>query len=62
MAAPSLLATLYVIYMVGFSLCYANIMISGLSLLPYELRSGGNAMFSTLQQFAGAAGTAVVAP
>ena len=61
MMTPALLAVLYVVYMVGFSLCYANIMTSGLSLLSVDARPDGNAMFSTLQQFAGAAGTTVVA-
>ena len=58
---PLLLAGLYVLYMFGFSLCYANIMTSGLALIEADRRADGNAMFSTLQQFAGAAGTTVVA-
>lgn len=58
---PMLLAGLYVVYMFGFSLCYANIMTSGLSMIDADRRADGNAMFSTLQQFAGAAGTTVVA-
>ncbi|OZG65970.1 multidrug MFS transporter [Bifidobacterium eulemuris] len=51
------LAVFYVVYMLGFPMAFSNIMTSGLSDLPDELTADGNALFSTFQQLAGAAGT-----
>lgn len=52
---------LYFGFMVGIGLGYGNIMTSGLKQLSYQAQSDGNAVFNTLQQFAGAVGTATAA-
>lgn len=56
-----LIGVIYVIYMVGLALAFGNIMTNGLSHLTLAQRSDGNAVITTLQQFAGAVGTSIVA-
>lgn len=62
-SGTSILAiTLYfAVYMFGLSMCFGNMMTSGLGTLPHDLSSDGNALFTTLQQLGGAAGTTVMA-
>lgn len=49
----------YIIYTIGQGLCVGNTMTYGLSKLPKDLSADGNALINSLQQLAGAAGTAV---
>lgn len=59
-----LLATLiagHVVYMIGIGLCYSNMMTTGMNQLKQREYGDGNTIFNTLQQFAGAVSTAVVA-
>ena len=51
----------YVIFGFGQSLMYGNNMTCALRFLPVEIKADGNAMFTTLQQLAGAIGTSVCA-
>lgn len=51
----------YVIFGAGQSLMYGNNMTCALRFLPTEIKADGNAMFTTLQQLAGAIGTSVCA-
>ena len=51
----------HVFYMVGIGLCYSNLMTVGMNQVSKALQNDGNAIFNTLQQFAGAVATAVVA-
>ena len=46
--------------MVGMGLTMGNTMTSGLSQLNVNQQADGNAVFNTLQQFAGATGTSIV--
>ncbi|AVK63641.1 MFS transporter [Lactobacillus sp. CBA3606] len=55
-----LIAVLYILLMIGMGLTMGNTMTSGLGQLSFDLQADGNAMFNTLQQFAGATGTSVV--
>ncbi|BDZ31729.1 MFS transporter [Lactiplantibacillus sp. WILCCON 0030] len=55
-----LILGLYIVLMVGMGLTMGNTMTSGLSQLSPSQQADGNAVFNTLQQFAGATGTAVV--
>lgn len=59
--SDSLIVALYLLFMAGVGLAYGNIMTNGLKLLTVEQQADGNAIFTTLQQFAGAMGTAIVA-
>ncbi len=54
-----LIAALYVIYMIGFSFVFNNSLTYALQKLPLKLISDGNAVFNTLQQYAGSLGTSV---
>ncbi|MCI1634737.1 MFS transporter [Bifidobacterium sp.] len=54
------LGAYYMVYMLGFSTAYSNIMTDALNELPPALKADGNAMFSTLQQLMGAVGTTVM--
>lgn len=56
-----ILTCIYVVYTLGQGLSVGNILTYGLSQLPMNLRSDGNAVFNTLQQLAGAVGTAAAA-
>jgi DHA2 family lincomycin resistance protein-like MFS transporter len=51
----------YVFYMAGMGMCIGNVMTSGLRLVGPDDSAQGNAIMSTLQQFAGAMGTSVAA-
>lgn len=50
----------YLLYMIGFSFVFNNVLTYGLQQLPQNLLGDGNAAFNTLQQYAGSMGTAVV--
>lgn len=52
-------AVLYAIYALGQGFTMGNSMTNGLNSLPHELSADGNAVINTLQQLAGAVGTAV---
>lgn len=52
-------AGLYALYALGQGFTMGNTMTNGLSCLPQELSADGNAVINTLQQLAGAVGTAV---
>lgn len=54
------LTLIYVVYTVGQGFAAGNIMTNGVRLLSTERQSDGNAVCNTLQQLAGAVGTAVV--
>ena len=56
----ALILVLYIIFMVGIGLTMGNTMTSGLSQLNVKQQADGNAVFNTLQQFAGATGTSIV--
>jgi EmrB/QacA subfamily drug resistance transporter len=56
---PGLLAGFYFIFGFFYAIGNANVMTSGLSEVPREFRSDGNAIFNTCLQFGGAAGTAL---
>lgn len=50
----------YILLMIGMGLTMGNTMTSGLSQLGLSQQADGNAVFNTLQQFAGATGTSLV--
>lgn len=52
-------AALYALYALGQGFTMGNSMTNGLNALPRELSADGNAVINTLQQLAGAVGTAV---
>jgi MFS family permease len=52
---------IYLIFMAGVGLTFGNIMTNGLSQLAGRQHADGNAILTTLQQFAGATGTSIVA-
>ncbi len=54
------LAAIYVIFTLGQGFTSGNTMVSGLQRLRGELKADGNAIFNTLQQLAGAIGTAMI--
>lgn len=56
----SVMLALYILYMIGIGMGFGNIMTSGLKHLSADLKSDGNALMNSLQQFAGAIGTALV--
>lgn len=51
----------HIFYMIGIGLCYSNLMTVGMNQVSKALQNDGNAIFNTLQQFAGAVATALVA-
>ncbi|XKL31773.1 MFS transporter [Lactiplantibacillus plantarum] len=51
---------IYILLMIGIGLTMGNTMTSGLQQLSAEHQADGNAVFNTMQQFAGAIGTSVV--
>lgn len=51
------LTILYIVFMCGMGIAFGNIMTSGQKEIPDNMRSDANAIFNTLQQFAGAVGT-----
>ena len=60
-ADAALLAGIYVIFTLGQGFTAGNVMVSGLHPLTPERKADGNAVFNTIQQLAGAIGTALVA-
>ena len=54
---PELLAGFYFIFGLSYALGYSNIMTSALSAIPPQFTPDGNAIFNTMLQFGGAAGT-----
>lgn len=52
---------LYSLIMIGIGLSYGNVMTKALSFLQSEIQADGNAILTTIQQFAGAIGTVIVA-
>lgn len=56
-----LLAVFYLLYMIGFSLMFNNSLTFGLQSLQPATIGDGNAIFNTLQQYAGSLGTAIMA-
>ena len=54
------LGLFYFVFMVGFSMAFANTMTSGLSQVDAPLKADGNALFSTFQQLAGAVSTTIM--
>ncbi|MGM0238150.1 MFS transporter [Enterococcus sp. AZ103] len=61
--APILLGLVagHVFYMIGIGFAYSNLMTSGMSQIDDADFGDGNTIFNTLQQFAGAVATAIVA-
>lgn len=55
-----LIGFFYLLFMCGLSLVMGNTMTNGLTAIPAAQKPDGNALFNTLQQFAGAVGTALV--
>lgn len=55
-----LILAIYILLMIGIGLTMGNTMTSGLQQLSAEHQADGNAVFNTVQQFAGAIGTSVV--
>lgn len=51
----------YIFYMAGMGMCMGNVMTSALKSISPEETAQGNAIMNTLQQFAGAMGTSIVA-
>lgn len=58
--SSTMISIFYLIYMAGTGLAFGNIMTSGLQNLTVEEQVDGNAILTTFQQFAGAAGTSIV--
>lgn len=56
-----LILMIYILLMAGAGLSFGNIMTNGLNQLQNRQQSDGNAILNTLQQFAGAVGTSLVA-
>lgn len=56
----SMIIWFYIVYMLGMGMSFGNIMTDGLKYLSNTDQADGNALFNTLQQFAGATGTSVV--
>ena len=55
------IALVYILYMDGMWMCMGCVMTSALTVIGKEKQSQGNAILNTLQQFAGAIGTSLVA-
>jgi drug resistance transporter, EmrB/QacA subfamily len=51
---------MYIPYMLGMGMAIGNIMTNGLKYLSSQNQTDGNAVFNTLQQFAGATGTSII--
>lgn len=56
----TMISCFYLLFMAGVGLAFGNIMTNGLKNLPTSLQSDGNAVLTTIQQFAGAVGTSLV--
>jgi DHA2 family lincomycin resistance protein-like MFS transporter len=59
-ASTGALTGIYIFFAIAQGFTVGNIMTNGLKSLPQGLNADGNAVFSTLQQLAGAMGTSVV--
>ena len=57
---PGIILSWYLLYLFGTGLAFGNIMTTGLKSLSDQQQSDGNAIYNTVQQFAGAVGTAIV--
>ncbi|MGL2271064.1 MFS transporter [Oenococcus oeni] len=57
----NLILFIYIFYMASVGLTLGNLISNGLKQLPNKLNADGNAILNTLQQFAGAVGTSIVA-
>lgn len=55
------IALVYILYMGGMGMCMGCVMTSALTVIGKAKQSQGNAILNTLQQFAGAIGTSLVA-
>lgn len=55
------IVVIFTLYSIGFSFMFNNLLTYGLQLLPKEQFGDGNALFNTLQQYAGSLGTAIMA-
>ena len=53
----TLILVFYMIFMTGLGVAFGNVMTNGQKQLPLDQRADANAIFNTLQQFAGAVGT-----
>lgn len=58
--STTVIVWVYILYMCGMGMSSGNIMTDGLNLLSDKNQADGNAIFNTLQQFAGATGTSIV--
>lgn len=58
--AVALIVTIHVLFSAGLALLFTSLMTTALGSLPRPLYSHGSAIMNTLQQLAGAAGTAVM--
>lgn len=56
----SLINLFYIVYMLGTGIGFGNVMTVGLKSLPANEQTDGNAIMTTMQQFAAALGTAIV--
>ncbi|MBU9789688.1 MFS transporter [Lentilactobacillus sp. IMAU92037] len=59
-ATTPIITIAYTLTMLGIGFAAGNIMTNGLNQITRENNADGNALFSTMQQFAGAAGTSIV--
>jgi MFS family permease len=59
-ATTTLIMIAYTLTMLGIGFAAGNIMTNGLNQLSRQQNADGNALFNTLQQFAGAVGTSIV--
>ncbi len=57
---PAVILGIYIVAMLGIGLTMGNTMTSGLNQVQGGAHADGNAVFNTLQQFAGAIGTSIV--
>ncbi|MBB1080367.1 MFS transporter [Limosilactobacillus sp. STM2_1] len=57
----SFIAVVYIFYMAGMGMCMGSVMTNALAVIGKENTLQGNAILNTLQQFAGAIGTSLVA-
>ncbi|WP_179394415.1 MFS transporter [Lacticaseibacillus absianus] len=58
---PATIIGVYLVFMLGIGLAFGNIMTNALAALPEAAQSDGNAIMTTLQQFAAAMGTSLAA-
>ena len=56
-----MIGTIYIAYMAGMGMCMGSVMTDALKTISPRETTQGNAILNTLQQFAGAMGTSIVA-